>query len=221
MHPLGLTQVVRCVLAYIHMYISVFPILRLRTIRKRNRLTEWEYLSWLTEERWGLPEMVKPWTGTLHRSEISLHPYLVQGKGSFSKLVNFPQVPGMKGLSIHAWRWWWRWNCTTETRTTTWVLDRFCVTLTLHWCHTSQDHETLVHYLEIGTQFPDSEIVQILRLWGTHIFTSSTVNPWPAFIKYSYLTRVRRIFHDDALKRERWTSRGVAAKRYGVRSSYY
>ena len=35
------------------------------TIHEHNGLAEWERMSWLTEERWVLSALVKPWTGAL------------------------------------------------------------------------------------------------------------------------------------------------------------
>ena len=45
--------------------------------------------------------------GALHSSGVSLHPYPDRGEGSFSDLVNFPEVPGTRGF----WCWWWHWSC--------------------------------------------------------------------------------------------------------------
>ena len=59
-----------------------------------NRLRGWERLSCLTEERWELSELVKPWTGALQSSGISLCPCQEE---SFSELTN---LPGVEGLSI-------------------------------------------------------------------------------------------------------------------------
>ena len=43
------------------------------------------------EESWDLSEMVMPWTAQVW--------YPDRREGSFSKLVNFPEVPGMGGLN--------------------------------------------------------------------------------------------------------------------------
>ena len=51
--------------------------------------------------------------------------------------------------------------CMMETRTMTWVLNKSCAISRLHTgAAQSRDCITLVHNLEVGMQFPDSENVQ-------------------------------------------------------------
>ena len=111
----------------------------------------------------------------MHRSGFSLCPYPDQGEGSFSELVNFPEVPGVVGLSVYPMFMvamelqellTYIPHQNMEYQMMIWVHNRNCAISRL--CNL-----LLVHNLEIGTQFPDSETARRNRLHETYTFITA------------------------------------------------
>ena len=162
----------------LHATCNLEIVLYVSTIHKRNELMVWECLSWIMEESWELSKL-KPWTEALHRSGSLCVCTQTEEKG-VGELPRspwcggreyMPDFDGGNGATKHLYTRWklqpWSGfnracnrNCTISRLLTNAMQSRDCI--------------TLVHNLEIGKQFPNSEnaqrnhkIVQIPRFCGT------------------------------------------------------